>query len=116
MTDPTTYAPQDGVFPGRPPCAACGADFHLHRPPDAGPLRVTGRGLGKRHDAGGALRCPTAYRPDTLGTAVAAMADAATRHDPAGVFAARGDIQRLLGRGHQWDGCIGCRALKGDDA
>lgn len=88
----TTYSPQAGVHVGRPPCATCGANYHLHR----------------------AGTCPAAYRPDSLQAAVSALSAAQGRHDPAATFAARGDLQRLLGRAHTWDGCIGCQALDPD--
>lgn len=88
----TTYRPQPGVHVGRPPCAECGAAYRLHRD--------------------GA--CPTAYRPGTIEAAVRELEGAIARKDPAAVFAARGDIQRLMGRGHHWDGCAGCRALDPD--
>ena len=120
MATSSTYVPQAGAHVGRPPCATCGADFHLHRPEAdlvPGPrFQVTGRGLGKLADAGAPLFCPEPYRPDTLQAAVSALQTAQGRHDPAATFAARGDLQRLLGRGHTWDGCIGCQALTPEEA
>lgn len=107
----TAYRPQKGVHVGRPPCRECGADFHLHRP--ASGTMADGRGLGRLYEQGVALLCPTRYRPASLGEAVVAHADAELRNDPAAVFTARGEIQRLLGRDHQRDGCPGCLVLHG---
>ena len=107
----TSYTPQPGVFPGRPPCATCGAAFRLHRPNVAGlgpgdtadvlgKSYVTSRGLNKLA-AMGALSCPDAYRPDDLATAQRALDDALASGDQARVFVARGDLQRVQGRGNR---------------
>ncbi len=81
----STYEPQHGVHVGRPPCVHCAAAYRLH------------------HDG----PCPVPYRPETLTAAVRALREA----KPGATFAARGDLQRLLGRGHEPDGCVGCEAL-----
>jgi len=90
----TAYAPQRGLFVGRPPCFHCGAAYRLHHKADDG-----------------TLACPTRWRPSSLRVAVDALEAARERGDQAALFAARGDIQHLLGRGHAADGCIGCEAL-----
>lgn len=100
----STYAPQEGVYPGRPPCANCGANFQLHRAPVAataglpGRAMVTGRGLAKLYDAGVQLECPEAYRPGTLELARRALEEAEASGDANRIFTARGDLQRLEGR------------------
>lgn len=120
----STYQPQPGIFVGRPPCANCGANIQLHTlPPEAlaetVPITVgsterrylTSRGLQALLDAGVALQCPTAYRPPTLQEAVANLERAREHGNTALVFAARGEVQRLLGRDHGADDCAACRAL-----
>lgn len=106
----TTYQPQDGVFPGRPPCRHCGAAYRLHfsgaapavvledsteiRP---GVLYLTKRGRD-RLEAAGALTCPQAYRPGTLEVAERELRQAEATGDQARVFVARGNLQRLTRR------------------
>lgn len=80
----TTYQPAEGVFVGRPPCVNCGAAWRLHEPV-------------ARPGAAGVLRCPVAYRPDTLDAANRALDEAIASGDQARIFAARGDVQRLGG-------------------
>jgi hypothetical protein len=97
----STYLPQEGVFPGRPPCASCGANFHLHAlPPElvAMGFQVTATGLGAVHDRGGRLVCPEPYRPTTIEVAQRELAEAEAAGDEARVFVARGHLQRLQGR------------------
>ena len=72
----TTYRAQEGVFVGRPPCAECGANYHLHRD-----------GV-----------CLAAWRPTTPAEAQRELAAAEASGDPTRVFVARGDLQRLEGR------------------
>lgn len=72
----TTYTAQPGVWPGAPPCH-CGAARRLH--------------------VGVGAPCPTAWRPDTLATAVVALRRAVGNADRDAVFVARGDVQRQLG-------------------
>lgn len=98
------YAPQLGLYPGRPPCATCGADFHLHRPA-AGAVggllpggRITGRGLATLAEAGVALWCPEPYRPASMAEAQRLLEEAERSGDQARVFVARGELQRLEGR------------------
>jgi len=81
----STYSPAPGVYAGRPPCAHCGAAYRLHRA-----TLVAG--------VGGVLRCPEAYRPATLEVAQRELAEALARGDEAGIFVARGNLQRLEGR------------------
>jgi hypothetical protein len=82
----STYAPQDVVGAGRPACARCGAAYRLHR--------ATVNETGEQY----LLACPEAYRPTTVEAAELEM-DAATRSgDPARIFVARGNLQRLVGR------------------
>jgi hypothetical protein len=71
-----TYAPQTGVFAGRPPCAACFAAYRLH------------------HDG----ECPSEYRPDTVDVARRELAAAEDSGGAARVFIARGNLQRLSKR------------------
>jgi hypothetical protein len=108
----STYAPREGVFVGRPPCANCGANLQLHTIPagvvegvtvpiTVGPTErryLTSRGLQKLLDEGVGLECPEAYRPSTLEAARRALADAEAAGDSARIFTARGDLQRLEGR------------------
>jgi hypothetical protein len=79
-----TYAPQEGVHVGRPPCATCGANYHLHR--------VVGRWR----------LCPEAYRPSTMAEAQRELSQAVAASDPVAEFVARGNVQRLAGR--RYDG------------
>ena len=75
----STYLPQGRPdLPGRPPCAHCGAAHRLHLAPE--------------------LRCPEAYRPDTLELARRELAQAEASGDEARIFVARGNLQRLEGR------------------
>jgi len=102
-----TYVPAEGIYIGRPPCAACGANFHLHRPAEgavAGLLprgRITGRGLAKLADAGAPLECPRREgdRAASLEEAEAQLVQAEAGGDPVREFVARGEVQRLRGRG-----------------
>lgn len=71
-------------------CADCGAARHLHT---------------------AAGDCPVAYRPDTLADALRELAAAQAAGDPARIFVARGEAQRLHGRRHT--GCATCRLLEG---
>lgn len=71
----TTYTAQTGPSVGRPPCAACGAAYRLHR---------------------GTL-CPTAYRPDDLVTAYRELKAAYYSGDQTRIFVARGNVQHLGG-------------------
>lgn len=81
-----TYTPAAGVFPGRPPCATCGAAYRLHR---AG-VNETGEQY--------TLPCPAPYRPSTLERAEEELAAAEASGDQARIFVARGELQRLGGR------------------
>jgi hypothetical protein len=100
----SAYSPAPGVFVGRPPCAECGANVQLHRPPaEYLPAtlvghHITSRGLGKLLAAGVPLNCPQAYRPGTLEEAQRGLEEAERSGDPARVFVARGELQRLEGR------------------
>jgi hypothetical protein len=83
----TTYEAQPtGIGAGRPPCANCGAAYRLHHADvnDSGEQYV--------------LRCPVAYRTDTLGAAQEDLRAAEASGDPARIFVARGNVQRLGGR------------------
>lgn len=111
----STYQPQPGVFPGRPPCANCAAAYRLHTWPGwaAEPvtaatvplivgsterLYLTSAGRRKIEAAGILPQCPEAYRPDTLEAAERELAQAEALGDQARVFVARGNLQRLSGR------------------
>lgn len=105
----STYTPQPGVFVGRPPCAACGANLQLHTLPEeeALALQMPQRSDGQYLTSGELqrllerrvpLRCPAAYRPTRIEEAQRALAQAEASGDPVRVFAARGDLQRLTGR------------------
>jgi len=95
----SAYQPQPGVFAGRPPCAACGAAYRLHRQHTAPCDARAARGLGGCWcDRLGAPFCPEAYRPDTLEVAQRELAAAEASGDPAREFVARGNLQRLAGR------------------
>lgn len=116
----TTYEPQVDVLDGgRPPCANCGAQLRLHRlPPTSaayatplprGDLYLTSRGMQALFDAGEQLLCPEAYRPSVLTDAITALAAA---NDRQAVFAARGEVQRLMGhRPAGAEHCAACWAL-----
>lgn len=97
MSTSDTYAPVDGTFVGRPPCASCGASFHLHQP--SGSV-VDGKLRQRLFDGGTPLLCPQAARPDSLEAARRVLEDAEASGDAARIFAARGDVQRLEGRPH----------------
>jgi len=86
----SVYSPAPGVYAGRPPCAHCGAAYRLHRNPilDERPL--------EQHEPRDP--CPVAYRPATLEAAQRELAEALARGDDAGIFVARGNLQRLEGR------------------
>lgn len=85
-----TYSPAEGIFIGRPPCGSCGANWHLH------------------HDGA----CPEPYRPSSLVAALGELADAVRAGNPIRVFAARGEVQRLMGHRPQGEGhCTCCTAL-----
>lgn len=100
----STYQPAPGVFVGRPPCAACGANFQLHRPPvEQLPAtvvgrQVTGAQLARLLERGVPLECPQAYRPATVEEARRGLEEAVRSGDPAREFIARGELQRLEGR------------------
>lgn len=94
-----TYSPAEGTYIGRPPCANCGANFHLHRLRASGPA-VSGATLANAHERGEALVCPTERpepaRAETLDAARAELAQAEASKDPQRVFVARGNVQRLM--------------------
>ena len=85
----TTYRPAEGIFVGRPPCL-CGAAFLLH---GYGSLRMR-----LAQDKAGQLACPSIYRPATPDDAARELEAAQASGDPARVFIARGDLQRLTGQ------------------
>ena len=91
----TTYQPQPGIFVGRPPCH-CGAAYRLH---------------------GNEGACPSPYRPDTLAVAIHDLRRAVAAADTSRIFAARGDVQRLLGHrpGTCTPLCEGCDVLLAAD-
>lgn len=94
----SAYRPAEGVFVGRPPCAECGANFNLHRPTTIG-AGATSTQLASAYRHGVPLRCPEAYRPGTLEEAVRGLVEAERSGDEARIFVARGELQRLAGRG-----------------
>lgn len=71
------YRPMSGVFVGRPPCDICHAAYRLHEPDGT---------------------CLQQYRPDSLEQAETELAEALRSGDPARIFVARGEVQRLKGR------------------
>jgi hypothetical protein len=93
----SAYRPAEGVYVGRPPCVECGANFNLHRALEA--RATTSTQLAQLHRNRVPLLCPEAYRPSTLEEARRGLADAERSGDEARVFVARGELQRLAGRG-----------------
>lgn len=93
----SAYRAAEGVFVGRPPCAECGANFNLHRASEA--RSTTAAQLATLHRNGVPLMCPEAYRPGSLEEARRGLADAERSGDEARIFVARGELQRLAGRG-----------------
>lgn len=116
----STYEPQpQEPGGGRPPCVNCGAQLRLHRLPTTsaayatplpgGGMYLTSSGMQELLDAGEVLLCPEAYRPTGLVEAIAALAAANTT--PA-IFAARGEVQRLMDhRPAGAEHCAACWAL-----
>lgn len=99
----TTYQPQEGVHIGRPPCANCGANFHLHHDAERHGSHLPDR-LCLECERVGPPACPTPYRPGGLQAAADALRSAYRAGDANRVFAARGDLQRLLG--HRAGTCL----------
>lgn len=79
------YAPAPGPWPGRPPCAHCGAAYRLH-------------GWYLARGTKGPRPCPSRYRPSSLEVAQRELAAAVESGDEARVFVARGEVQRLAGK------------------
>lgn len=102
----STYVPQQSMGAGRPTCAACGAAYRLHRTlehsPECDARKASGVGgcwcALPEVRASLTLRCPEAYRPDTLEIARRELEAAEASGDEARVFVARGNLQRLAGR------------------
>lgn len=92
-----------------PPCEACGANFHLHRPAEGAVegllapsdrARITGRGLQALEARGVPLECPRREpdRTERLEEAQAELEAARASGDQQREFVARGNVQRLQGR------------------
>lgn len=100
----TNYLPAPGVYVGRPPCSECGAAYHLHGPAHLSAAQRAAASVEGR------LPCPSSWRPSHLEEALAQLR---TANDPAAIFTARGEVQRLLGHrpGTCLPLCSACEAL-----
>jgi hypothetical protein len=89
----TMYIPAGTIGAGRPACARCGAAYGLH-----GSILLS-RAARATLAARGQLPCPHPFRVDSLAVAQRALDRAEASGDASRIFAARGDLQRLQGRG-----------------